>query len=308
MSRRHVVVAGAATLLIVLAAKVDWHTAATTASRARPLPLVAATAVNFASLLVAGLRWKLFLAPLDRRAGRLALRGVVIGAAANNLLVASGGEAARALLVSRATGVRRTAVLATIALDRLFDPICFCVFSVATTYLVRLPPAFAHVRVIGILSLVAATLVFAYLARSGGTTDWTSPVIGFRGRARLFRQHVQQLASPERFIRGMALSLGVWVMQAVVFALVASAVHVNVPVAGTIAALLLTNAGLIMRLTPGNVGYFQLAYAVATKPFGVSAEAAVTVSLLIQFLQIIPVTAAGIALAPRLIMGRDQGP
>ena len=58
------------------------------------------------------------------------------------------------------------------------------------------------------------------------------------------------------------------------------------------------NVSLIVRATPGNVGFFQFAYALMTKPFGVPEESAIAISLLIQTIQIIPVTILGILLAP----------
>jgi hypothetical protein len=78
-------------------------------------------------------------------------------------------------------------------------------------------------------------------------------------------------------------------------------VGIALPLAGTVAAMLLTNAGLVLRATPGNVGYFQFAYAVAATRFGVPMEAAVASALLLQVVQIVPVTLLAVALAPQML-------
>ena len=98
----------------------------------------------------------------------------------------------------------------------------------------------------------------------------------------------------------MLISLSVWGLQMATFALVAKSVGVAMPLGGTLAALLLTNAGLVLRATPGNVGYFQFAYVVASARFGVPTEAAVAAGLLIQLVQIVPVTLMALTLAPRM--------
>jgi len=90
-------------------------------------------------------------------------------------------------------------------------------------------------------------------------------------------------------------------LQIVAFALVARSVDIALPLAGTVAALLLTNTGLILRATPGNIGYFQFAYAVAAARFGVATNPAVAAALLLQVVQIVPVTLLAVVLAPRLL-------
>jgi len=58
---------------------------------------------------------------------------------------------------------------------------------------------------------------------------------------------------------------------------------------------------LIVRATPGNVGFFQFVYALTAGEFGVARNDAIAVSLLIQTIQILPLTLVAIALAPEFI-------
>ncbi len=92
-----------------------------------------------------------------------------------------------------------------------------------------------------------------------------------------------------------------WAGQLVTFALAAQAAHVSMPYAASLAALLAVNLGLLIRATPGNVGFFQFVYALTAEQFGVPRNDAIAVSLLIQTLQIIPLTLMGVALAPEFI-------
>jgi len=88
--------------------------------------------------------------------------------------------------------------------------------------------------------------------------------------------------------------------------LAAAAAHVSIPLAGSLACLLGINVGLIIRATPGNVGFFQFVYALMAEQFGVPRNDAIAVSLLIQTLQILPLTLLGIVLAPEFIFRRGK--
>src|ERR687889_643156 len=108
-------------LLVLFARKVNWHdTWRTMRSASMPL-LLGAAALNLASIVVKAIRWWVFLRPIGARSLPLALRATFAGAGLNNVLVANGGEAARVVFVARAAHVPSAKVLATLALERLFE-------------------------------------------------------------------------------------------------------------------------------------------------------------------------------------------
>jgi len=160
---------------------------------------------------------------------------------------------------------------------------------------------------------VAALVLFVYAARhmkpehvperrARQRTVW--------GRVRAyfisFGQTAGRLATGPRFIAAILLSLGAWACQLWTFQLAAAAAHVSIPLAGSLACLLGINVGLIIRATPGNVGFFQFVYALMAEQFGVRPADAIAVSLLIQTLQILPLTLLGVALAPEFIFRRGK--
>jgi glycosyltransferase 2 family protein len=301
------IVSALVVLLVVYAAsKVDWRSAGMTLRRAAPAPLVAAIVVNIVSVAFRGLRWWIFLRPLGPVPLSLAIRGAIVGSGFNNLLVANGGDATRALLVARATGVTRTSIVATLALDRIFDPICFGLLLFAATFLIALPPQLAGARPIAGIALIMVAVFLGTLVRSRVTEAIVPNERGWRPRVREFRQQVQSLATTPRFVSAITISILIWMLQIVAFALVARSVDIALPLAGTVAALLLTNTGLILRATPGNVGYFQFAYAVAAARFGVATNPAVAAALLLQVVQIVPVTLLALTLAPRFLRSSGE--
>ena len=154
-------------LVIYAASKVDWRAAGATLGE-RGAGVIAAIAVNLVSVALRGVRWWIFLRRVGPVPLALAVRGAIVGSGFNNLLVANGGDATRALLVARATGVARTSVLATLALDRIFDPICFGLLLFVATFVIPLPAQLVGAQPIAGAALVLVIGFLAFLVRAPG--------------------------------------------------------------------------------------------------------------------------------------------
>jgi glycosyltransferase 2 family protein len=296
-----------AALLFLAARRVDWASAGAVLAKAAWRPFFAAIAINLGSVGLRGVRWWIFLRRVGAVPLRVAIRGAIVGSGFNNLLIANGGDATRAVLVSRTTGINAASVVASLALDRLFDPICFGLLLLIATFVMPLPAQLSAARPVVVIALLAVAVVLVMLSRSTPGTTTNHDRGGWRQRARDFRRQIQVLSTPRRFLVALAVSAGVWALQVATFALAAQSVDIHLPIAGTIAAMLLTNAGLVLRATPGNVGYFQFAYAVAASRFGVATAPAVAAALLLQVIQIVPTTLLAVILAPRMA-GRTNRP
>jgi uncharacterized protein (TIRG00374 family) len=302
--------------LILFARTIDWH-AAWQSMRHASLPLLAAAiGVNILSVLIKGVRWWLFLRPIGIPSLPLAVRATVAGAGLNNVLVANGGDAARVVFVSRVSGVPSSTVLASLALEKLFDPIGFVMLLVFGVLVFELPPQFERWKLPAEILLVVIILLLAFFVYA---TRHIKPeyvperrakprTVGGKIRAYLvsFGHTAGRLATGPRFVAAMFLSLLSWGCQLWTFDLAASAAHVPMPLAASLACLLGINVGLIIRATPGNVGFFQFVYALMAGQFGIARNDAIAISLLIQTLQILPLTLLGVVLAPEFIFKRGR--
>jgi uncharacterized protein (TIRG00374 family) len=313
---RLLITAAIAVFLIIFARTIDWGSA-WESIRSASLPMVAAAlAVNFLSILVKAVRWWLFLRPAGSRSLPLAVRATVAGSGLNNVLVANGGDAARVVFVSRATGIPSSTILATLALERMFDPVGFVILLVYGVIVFRLPPSLDEWRFPAelLLAVIAVFLIwFVYTsrhARPGDVPEQQEHATTIWGKLKAylsgFAVSTRMLATGPRFIGALVLSMIGWITQVLTFEYAAAAAHVSMPHAASLAALLATNLGLLVRATPGNVGFFQFVFALATAPFGIERNDAIAVSLLIQTLQIVPMTLLGVALAPEFIFKRSK--
>lgn len=308
-------------LVIVFARTVDWG-AAWIAMRGASIPLLLlALLANTASVLLRIVRWWLFLRPAGAPSLAMAMKAGIAGVGLNNVLLANGGEAARVVFVSSASGVPSATVLATIALERMFDIVGFIVMVVAATLLFPMPPEMEGYRIpaIAALALVLGGLgLLIYKTRHMTPSTLAehpvevTPPVGIVAKIgsffKWFGASMGALANGPRFVGAMALSLLAWAGQIVTFALCAKAAGIDVPLAASLAGLLAVNLGLVLRATPGNVGFFQFAYALTVEQFGVPRDPAIAVSLLIQTLQVVPITILGVALAPEFVFRKSKKP
>lgn len=292
--------------LAAFARSVQWREV-WAAMRASSLGLLlAAAVVNLVSVAMKGVRWWLFLRPIAVPKLALAMRGTFVGAGLNNILIANGGEAARVVYVSKAAGAPAAGVLATLAMERLFEMVGYViVLSLALTFL-ALPVALQSARpfAMGALAAMAGLLVLllwgprkADLAAIHGDSLWPRA----RRFGRAFLDSLRAISSGPRFAGALLVSIMVWALQAATYHLTAMAAGLPIPLVGTIACLLAVNIGFAIRATPGNVGVFQMMYAVTAMGFGSDKDLATGTAFLIQAQQILPVTALGLAFAPTLL-------
>lgn len=303
-------------LLVLFARTVNWSKAWEAMVTASLPLLLAALVVNMLSLVARAVRWWILLRVVGSPSFGLALRATFAGAGLNNVLVANGGEAARVVFITRASGVPAARVIATAALDRLFDPIGFLALLAIGAAVFTLPPDLERLRWPAFAAVVIVTIGLIWLGMSAHKTvpefvpERRAAPRGWRSRTRAwlveFGNSMRELATGPRLIWIVLLTIAAWVGQLATFDLAARAAHVNMPLPGSLAALLFVNVALVVRATPGNVGFFQFAYAIAASAFGVGEAAAVGVSVLIQALQIIPTTIVGVALAPEFIFKRKR--
>ena len=291
------------------------HAPGTASTEANRTILLAAAVVNLLSLALKGVRWWIFLRPVGVPSFWMALKATFAGAGLNNILVANGGEAARVVFVARAAHVPSAKVLATLALERMFELIGYIVMLA----LVRVVPraaarAVAHApRRVGRarrrdraddLSRAASRArrghrrrraVVGVARRASGRTSGTSV------------HTIGGISTGPRFAVALALSVGIWALQVWTYSLTARSADFNIPLVGTVAAILAVNLGFAVRATPGNVGVFQAhVRADRRSAFGMDRDQAIAVAFLIQTQQIIPVTLLGVALAPEFIFKRKK--
>ncbi|MDB4908372.1 MAG: hypothetical protein JWO05_3156 [Gemmatimonadetes bacterium] len=297
--------------MVLFARTVNWHDTWKAIRSASPGILLVATLVNLASLAIKGVRWWIFLRPVGAPSLPLAMRATFAGAGLNNVLVANGGEAARVIFVSRASHVPSARVLATLALERLFELMGYVVMLALAVSFLNLPASIERFRPVAWLSLAVVLGLLVYLVRRPEKAarvvvegaGWKARFGAYMSR---FMETMAELSTPSRFVAALLLSVGVWILQVVTYHMTARAAGFPITLVGTVACLLAVNLGFALRATPGNVGVFQMLYAVTAVAMGLDRNQAIAVAFLIQTQQILPVTILGVAMAPEFLLKRGK--
>lgn len=307
---------GVVALLAAFGRSVDWRATAFVVRSADPVLVGGALALNLLSLVLKGVRWWVFLRALGTVPLPLVLRATFAGASLNNLVVAQGGEGARVLLVSRAAGIPSAGVLAALALERTLDVVSYLVLLVSAAWMLDLPDHVAQWRVAAAGVLALAILSLGVLGKASSRAapagaGGFAPVPGSWARVAAYLRRVRSdaalVGSPPRLASAMLLSIAAWSLQVATYHLTARAAHLPLPLAGSVAAMLAVGISFLVRATPGNVGVFQVVYALTVRSFGIAEGAAVAVALLIQTVQVVPTVVVGTLLAPRLLRGAPRG-
>lgn len=270
--------------------------------------LIPALAAYFSGVVVRAFRWRILLRPLVDVPTREVVPINAVGFMANNILPLRTGELVRSYVVSKRFGVRKTAVLATIAVERLFDGLTMLGFIVAAATVVSLTSDLRHVA-IAAFALFSIGLIGLFVLTLGG--DF---------RDRLLQIVLGPLPTPvadkvehmaESFLSGLGVlkrrtdlalvfsaSVVAWLFEASTYFLVARAFGGELSDALKVPETLLTtgiaNMATLIPSGPSYVGTFERGITlVVHDALGVSTPLALSYAILLHATLSFPVTIWG---------------
>ncbi len=277
---------------------------------AKPVPLVVGILIATATYPLRLPRWRLLLR--DERGGALPVaplwHAIALGFMANSTLPFRAGELVRTYAVTRLAGIRFTAALSSIAVERIFDGLAVVALLAFALLRSDLPPdvsvggvSLAHAAqisgVMALAALLAATLVVLFPLAAEGVVRRILPAGRITDAIVRAIEGVRQGMSS---LRSPALVVGVVVWSLVLWAVNALAIYVcfdafGIPV-GYIGALLLQGIlifGISVQVTPGFVGQFEAAIVAALALYGVPNGLASTFAIVFHGTTLIPILLFG---------------
>ena len=275
--------------------------------------LLAGIAIEFVSLWVRGVRWRLILEASVRISSADAFAVLIIGYAANNLLPLRAGELVRAQLLYAQHGTSRLATLGTILVERIFDVLVLAIFVAAPIAALGGDPVLRGTAFLLLLAALGATLLLALLALWPGFTTLLVTMLrllpaGVRPRARellgAFLGGVRALRRPGEWLAVSASSVATWLLEAGAFWLVGLGCGLRID---PVVYLVLCGAATLVLAVPstaGGIGLFELSTSAVAGMFGVSAASATAYALVLHVLVLLlPVVLLGLALLWRRHLG-----
>ena len=277
---------------------------------ARVLPLLGAVVVATLTYPLRLVRWRLLLRDVDGRPlpAMPLWHAVAIGFMANNILPFRAGELVRLLAASRLAGARFSAVLSSVAVERIFDGLTVVALLSLSLLASDLPPDVAVGGVslrhaaqgagaVGVLALAAALMVVAFPLAAERIVRRLLPAGRLADRIvnliEGIRHGLTVLRSPSLLAGTIAWSLVLWLTNAFAFYLAFKAFGIPV---GFVGALLLQGIlvfGISVQLTPGFLGQFEAAIVAALALFRVPTALASSYAIAFHATTFIPIILLG---------------
>jgi len=274
-------------------------------SRADFWMLIPAAFFAFAINLFKALRWRIIMDPVKTISVRQIISIFSVSQMVNVSLPALTGQAARVLLLSKRAGLPKTYCATTVVLEVLFDGISLVILMLASSTVIVFPGWLSRSGLLaGATMVVLLTLLLLVVHNRRKLRVYGRRRLKVR-HPRLFEKirHVSgsfadalhMLKSTRHTLITAVYSVCLWASHAIVILFLFKALGMTVPVWGAFVVLAVNSVLLMFPITPGNLGTFQWACVVSlTQLFNYSKSEAVSFSIVLQMMDLVPVFIAGL--------------
>ena len=231
-----------------------------------------------------------------------------IGFMAVGMLPARLGEFARPYLVKQKSGIRMSATMATIIVERVFDLLALMVVMMVVVLRIALPPLIFRTGITALTIAFSLFLVLIFLAvKKEFSLNTIDGIVG-RLPARLaqpckhlahsFIEGLQILPDVKKTLYVAVLSIVIWATICLSAYMLFFAFALTLPLINAFALSVIIALGVMLPAAPGFVGTFHYACVLGLTSFGVPKAEALTYAIALHFLQMMPVVALGLLFLP----------
>jgi uncharacterized protein (TIRG00374 family) len=232
---------------------------------ARPLWVLIGISAVAASIVVRARRWVQLLRPIADVAMGAALSSTAIGSGATAVLPLRLGEIVRPALLARRSGIRLSATLSSVVLERLFDMLFVALCFLGLSLVYPLPEAArAAARVLALAVAGLFVVLIAAQHRRQTSERWLRAILArlpaplaarLRPAAGGLLDGFRGLEDPYTVVAVCGWSACLWGAIALVFLCSIIALDIAVPLGpATLASVVIVAAAVLLPQAPGSVG------------------------------------------------------
>lgn len=269
----------------------------------KPQYLLLVLAFEFLIPVFRAARWRAIIAAHQPVRFQRVFSVYTIGVLANFLLPLLAGVAIRLWLLARRIKVAKTFAFSTMLLEVLFDAFSLIIFMYAVSFIFRFPESFVRIESIVFGAVILFFSLF-YLSLSHrkwffGLPEKLAARLPGKMRSKLgrlfssFTAGLSSLRSVRHFGLVVFFSLASWTCQAGVIYCLNFAFGYALPPYAAVLVMIINTVAIMIPITPGNVGIFQLATLFSLGLFGISKEEALSFGIVLHFFDILPAVLFG---------------
>jgi uncharacterized protein (TIRG00374 family) len=250
-------------------------------------------------------RWHFLLAPIKALPARKLFPALMVGYGVSMLVPMHLGEVARILIVRTEHAIRASALLMSIALERLLDLVTIpLLFAIAMLAHGELPLALmgaaylmGAIGLAGILFLAVFVLRPQTIIRGAAVAlsplpaGWVAAILA---QLEAGAEGAAALRTPRRMIAIALLTLLQWALMWLCVWISVWSLGVPVPWSASLLTVALLNVAVALPTSPGYVGSVQAAFVLALLPFAVGRETAIAASIYFHALMYLAVVATAL--------------
>ncbi len=311
-----------AVMFFLLLRHIDWPKLGEAFTQFNFLWLLPALGIYLLGYVIRGFRWVILLSPIKKCTYRNLFPTLIIGFMANNLLPARAGEFVRAYLNGSKENISRSASLATIVVERIFDGLTMLIILWAALAFGHLPIRAENLDPNLQSAIHKCPYVFGFafifLFIMLLLKEKAVSVAGFFTRLlpskiqgpldkifQTFFDGLKILKNARESLAVLAASLAAWTCEFTSYYLVALGMGHSLSALSLGSAALLmaiANIAILIPNAPGGFGLFEFVGVVLLTPFGIPKELALGYILIVHILVVwMPINLLGF-----YYMGREH--
>lgn len=286
--------------------KVDYDELSTALVGAQYLYLIPVGFLAVISLFIRALRWRYLLLPIKRISFKSLFTTASIGLMVNNLLPARLGEFVRAYLIGERENISKSASLATIVIERIFDGLAVLVFLIYAFVQRTIDfPHWFNKTVYIVIAVYGLAIIFLVLLRI--RRDNAMEIAAFLTRPLPVRGRTKVANALNSFVHGLeiihnfrelaisfVLSILVWLPNVLIIYMLLQAFGIDLPLHSASVIFIIITIGIMIPSAPGFVGTIQYCSIIGLAIFSVPKSLALSFSIVYHIAVFIPITGTGL--------------
>ena len=266
--------------------------------------LIPTILLSFAMIIFKALRWKTIVEKTKKISVGRIIPMFSAAQVINIVMPALTGQVGRIMLFARKEGLSKSYVFSTVVLEVLFDAISLLIFIVTLSAAsFAFPPEYRQVgfiigfATVGLLALLYLILHYEEpIGRMGKKLlrgRWPGVYITLKKFSRSFTQGIEMLKSSQYFIKTLFYSLASWISHILVIYYLFKAFGLKLPILAATVVMVVNTIALMIPITPGNAGTFELAVVASLLAFKTVKTDAVMFALALHIIDLIPIFVMG---------------